>query len=184
MQASDVDVQTFYTWIPLQNKRIVARDDMIGTVCVLLAEKMSFQHGRHVINGRKGISLLHVCVVMTGVGCKDDPPSYRIDPYGLKSFCMPTYEYQLHTGGHNIVATMKPHAIRIDMPDYLLNIIGPEWMAQRTVAHATAGGIFHLIILNVKHRIGYLAQITRVVVMEMRQYDITDVCGINAQQTQ
>ena len=59
-----------------------------------------------------------------------------------------------------------------------------EWQPQQLMAHAPAGSISHLAILNVKTRIRETVEITRVIVMQMRQDHVGHLSGIDTDQRQ
>ena len=79
---------------------------------------------------------------------------------------------------------MEGDAPFIDAADHGHGVFGLEGMAQKRVAHATAGAVAHLHLLDMVARGGEQAGIAGMVEMHMGQDDIADGRGLHADAAQ
>jgi hypothetical protein len=82
-----------------------------------------------------------------------------------------------HTGRNLAVAGMKGNALAIDMADHLRDMLHRKRMPQDPVAHAAPGRIAHLPILQMEARTGKAVEIAGVIIVQVRDDNIPDICG-------
>lgn len=91
---------------------------------------------------------------------------------------------QRDSGRNLAVAIMEGDALVIDVAHHQRDIFGREGMPQQPVAHAAAGGIGHLAVLQMETGIRKAIQIAGVVVVQMRYHHVADRFRPNAEFSQ
>ena len=82
------------------------------------------------------------------------------------------------------VTGMEGDTFAIDVAHHQRDVLDRERMAQHAVAHAAAGRIAHLLVLQMEARIGEAVEIAGVVVMQMGDDDVLDALGGDAEASQ
>src|SRR3954462_7982407 len=123
----------------------------------------------------------HVLAEMADVGGKHDPPAVGPDAHELKSRRMTGCRVDRQTGREFGVAMIEHDAARIVQPHDPADILDLEGMRQPLIPHVTPRGISQLALLKMKSRSREAVEIADMVVMQMRQDDVLDRVGVDAE---
>src|ERR1700722_17872671 len=79
---------------------------------------------------------------------------------------------------------MKSDALAVDVTHHQRDMLHRKWVPQHTMAHAAPGGVAHLAILQMKSGARKAIEIAGMIVMQMRDDDISDVVGAHVEARQ
>ncbi len=127
---------------------------------------------------------MHVAVIVRGVRRQHHGTPGGLDPHHLQPIGMTADAVQRHPRRDLAVAVMKSDALVEDVAHHLRDVLGRKRMAQHAVTHAAPGGVAHLAVLQMKPRVGKAIEIAGVIVVQMRDHDIPDGVGIDAEARQ
>ena len=89
-------------------------------------------------------------------------------------------QYELYPGSEISIAFMEHDVVTIDFTYQLDDVFNRVRVTKWAVAHATTSGKADFGILYMKTRIRKFCEVSRVVIMQMCDYDIFDVVRTDA----
>src|SRR6201996_8103687 len=183
MQRKGIDLGVG-AWIDLGHDRIMAWDETIGMTGQPLDRFPPRCHVADIVDDRKRAAAVQIGKEMRRIGCQHYRPARGIDAHHLQAVGMSADPMHGHARSHFAVAGIEGDALAIDVTPHLRHVLDRKRMPQQPVAHAAAGRIGHFALLQVKARIGKAVEIAGMVVMQMRDDDILDSVGPNAEPLQ
>src|SRR5207249_6107696 len=94
-------------------------------------------------------------------------PARSLDPDDLQTVRMAADAVHGDAGRDLAVAGIERDALAIDMAHHLRDVLDRERMSQQAVAHAAAGRVNHLALLEMEARIRKAIEIASMIVMQM-----------------
>src|SRR6185312_16230364 len=110
--------------------------------------------------------------------------SLRLHAHTLQALGVPSHLMDGDSGRELLNAIMKFHTIREDLSDHRQHVAFAERNTQHLMAHAAAGGVSHLGILDVIARIGKEIVVAGMVPMHVRRDHVVDFVGRNTERLQ